>query len=79
MDVTAICDLYPLRQENLSPAIEAFWDELDRHDVKTDKGDLDTVVRGEAGEVFEALRAAYAAASELGSASLHVAFKTKRP
>lgn len=78
MDLTAICHLYPVRQERLSPAIEAFWDELDRHDVSSDKGDLQTVVRGDEQALFDALRAAYAKARELGPAALQVTFKSTR-
>lgn len=78
MRVVAQVQYYPIRQEELSPAIDAFWRALDDHDVAVDRSELQTVVRGEMADVLAALEDAWDAAHELGPGAMEVTVKEDR-
>jgi len=56
----AIC---PLRQERLTPAIEAVQQALQSHGLDIRPGPMSTYVLGEADTIFAALQAAFARAA----------------
>ena len=64
--VTAQVSIYPLRQEKLTPAIEAVLDAFTRHDVRIQAGSMSTLVWGDGDEVFAALREAFLEAASTG-------------
>lgn len=78
MDVVCLVNYYPIRQEDLSPAIDAFWTALEDAGIDHEPGPLQTVVRGPQGEVFAALERAWDAAHELGPGAMEVTFKEDR-
>lgn len=78
MDVVCLVNYYPIRQEDLSPAIEQFWQALEDHPVEMEKGELETVVRGDDADVLAALSDAYNAAHALGPGAMTVTVKDDR-
>ncbi len=61
--ISAQVSLYPLRTEHLGPPIEAFAQTVADAGLDVKPGAMSTLVRGEAGDVFEALQRAFEAAS----------------
>lgn len=59
MNVSAQISVYPLRQEHLSPAIDAVKAELSAHGLRAEVGPMSTQVEGDAEAVFAALRGAF--------------------
>ena len=66
--------IYPLRQEHLSPAIEAVRKALEARGLQPEVGPMSTVVAGEMEVVFAALQEAFAQAATTGHGSDHMAF-----
>lgn len=64
MTVSAQISLYPLRQEKLGPAIEAFCAALEREGLEAQVGPMSTLVTGDTGRIFQALQAGFEAAAE---------------
>jgi len=64
--VSAQVSIYPLRQERLSPAIEAVTAALERHGLRADVGPMSTHVSGTADAVFAALKEAFVRAAATG-------------
>jgi len=61
--ITAQVSLYPLGEDDLSPAIDAAIGELDRHGLERQTGSMSTVVCGDDEKVFSALLDAFRGAS----------------
>lgn len=78
MEVLAQVQYYPVRQDELSPAIDAFWQALDGHAVEVERSELQTVVTGEMSDVLDALEDAWDAAHELGPGAMEVTIKDAR-
>lgn len=78
MDVVCTVNFYPVRQEQLSPAIDAFWTALEDFDVDVERTELHTAISGEQDEVFRALEAAWDAALDVGPGALEVTVKEDR-
>ncbi|MGH7781577.1 MAG: YkoF family thiamine/hydroxymethylpyrimidine-binding protein [Candidatus Binataceae bacterium] len=57
--VSARISVYPLRQEHLSPAIEAVEAQFKAHGLKSEVGAMSTQIVGDADTVFAALRSAF--------------------
>lgn len=72
MKVEAEVSLYPLGENHLSPAIEAFVNVLKDHGCDAQVGQMSTIVKGESANVFEALRVGYERACEEGGCVLIV-------
>jgi len=72
MQVSAQVSLYPLGQSDLSPAIEAVWEALHTHGLAPQPGTMSTLVQGDDGAVFAALREAFAGATQYGGAVMVV-------
>jgi uncharacterized protein YqgV (UPF0045/DUF77 family) len=66
MFVSAQVSLYPLRQEHLGRGIQAFGDALTAAGLEPRVGPMSTVVTGETGVLFAALRDAFQAAATHG-------------
>jgi uncharacterized protein YqgV (UPF0045/DUF77 family) len=66
MVISAQISIYPLRQERLSPAVEAVSRALSDSGLQPEVGPMSTLVTGEAGLVFTALRAGFEAAAATG-------------
>jgi len=79
MQISAQISLYPLKQEKLSPAIEAAWEMLEEFPLHVKKGEMSTVVSGEAERVFSAIRRAFLSSAEKGSISMIVIFSNACP
>jgi uncharacterized protein YqgV (UPF0045/DUF77 family) len=77
--VSAQISLYPLRQEKLGPAIEAFRLALEREGLAPEVGPMSTVVTGEAGRVFAALQQGFDEAAARGSVALVVTLSNACP
>jgi len=54
--ISAQVSLYPLRQEHLTPAIEALCSAFEQRKLSAEVGPMSTLVSGETGSLFEALR-----------------------
>ena len=68
MGISAQVSLYPLGQSDLAPAIDAVWKALRAHGLSPQPGAMSTLVQGEDQTVFEALRDAFADATQFGGA-----------
>jgi len=79
MQISAQISLYPLKQPRLSPAIEAAWMTLEENQLDLKKGEMSTVVSGEAGKVFGAIKEVFLKAAELGPVSMVVTFSNACP
>jgi uncharacterized protein YqgV (UPF0045/DUF77 family) len=72
MEISAQVSLYPLGQSDLAPAIDAVWKALHAHGLAAQPGTMSTLVQGDDGTVFEALREAFAGATQYGGAVMVV-------
>jgi uncharacterized protein YqgV (UPF0045/DUF77 family) len=79
MTVSAQISLYPLRQEKLGPAIEAFRCALERQGLEAQVGPMSTLVTGDSGRIFEALRAGFEAAAEARQVAMVVTVSNACP
>ena len=64
MAASAQIAVYPLRQQHLSPAVNAVAHALDAHGLHVETGPMSTRVVGEADAIFAALGEAFARAAE---------------
>ena len=79
MQVSAQISLYPLKQETLFPAIEMAWKVLEESQLTLKKGDMSTVVIGEAEVVFGAIKEAFLRTAEIGPVSMVVTLSNACP
>lgn len=75
MYIDAAVTLLPLRQDHLSPAIDAFCDKLSENGLDVGKGEVNTLVRGDMEDVFEGIKDAYNEVLRKGDANLVVVFR----
>ena len=66
LGITAQVSLYPLRQDNLSPSINAVVQALDKDGVESQTGAMSTLVWGDDEKVFPALMDAFRKAADVG-------------
>ncbi|HIE26373.1 TPA: hypothetical protein EYP66_03715 [Candidatus Poribacteria bacterium] len=64
--ITAQVSIYPLRQDKLSPAIDAVLETFAQHGVESQMGSMSTLVWGDDEKVFAALLEAFRKAAALG-------------
>ncbi|MHB1416147.1 MAG: YkoF family thiamine/hydroxymethylpyrimidine-binding protein [Chloroflexota bacterium] len=69
-EVSCQFSLYPLRQERITPTLEAVVRELDQTQVDYEVGSMSTLLHGDEEHVFQALRRAFHAAAVTGDAVL---------
>lgn len=79
MQISAQISLYPLKQPRLSPTIETAWMILEENQLDLKKGEMSTVVSGEAEKVFGAIKEVFLKAAELGTVSMVVTFSNACP
>lgn len=79
MTVHAQASLYPLRQERLAPAIDAFLQAIELAGLETHVGPMSTGVAGDTGSIFAALRAGFEQAARLGPVVLTVTISNACP
>jgi uncharacterized protein YqgV (UPF0045/DUF77 family) len=66
LGITAQVSLYPLRQDNLSPSINAVVQALNKDGVESQTGAMSTLVWGDDEKVFPALMEAFRRAADIG-------------
>lgn len=79
MTILAQVSIYPLRQRELSPAIEAAWRVFEERGIDLKKGTMSTVLSGEPTEVFAALQEAFERVAESGGVSMVVTISNACP
>jgi uncharacterized protein YqgV (UPF0045/DUF77 family) len=79
MTASAQIAIYALRQERLTPAVEAVQQALSGHGLKTEAGPMSTYVVGEAETIFAALRDAFVRASGIGHIVMSVTLSNACP
>ncbi len=79
MAVSAQIAIYPLRQEHLTPSVDAVRHALQAHGLQPESGPMSTYVVGEDEAVFAALREAFARASRMGHVVLTVTVSNACP
>ena len=79
MTASAQIAIYPLRQERLTPAVEAVQQALAAHALKAETGPMSTYVVGEAATIFAALQEAFARASATGHVVMTVTVSNACP
>lgn len=65
-DLAAQVSLYPLGADDLSPQIDAVIEIFQKHGLHVDIGPMSTLLSGEEGTLFAALREAARAAGDAG-------------
>lgn len=79
MTTSAQISVYPLKQEHLSPAVEAVRDALVKHQLTPQVGPMSTVVSGESGAVLAALAEAFAEAAKNGRVVMSITMSSPIP
>jgi uncharacterized protein YqgV (UPF0045/DUF77 family) len=64
--ISAQVSIYPLKQDKLSPAIDAVLESFRKHGIESRTGTMSTTVWGDDAKVFAALLDAFRAAASLG-------------
>jgi uncharacterized protein YqgV (UPF0045/DUF77 family) len=77
--VSAQVSLYPLRQEHLTPAIDALRSALARRELSTEVGPMSTLVSGDAESLFDALRDGFKRAVATGPVVMTVTISNACP
>jgi len=79
MTISAQVSVYPLRQEHLSPAVEAVKAELEAHGLHAEVGAMSTQVVGDTEAVFAALRDAFSRVAANGQVVMTVTVSNACP
>lgn len=79
MAVSAQVAIYPLRQQRLTPAVEAVQHALRQKGLQTQPGPMSTYVVGDEAVVFAALQEAFAQASRNGHVVMTVTLSNACP
>jgi len=79
MIISAQVSLYPLRQERLSPAIQAVSDALLAAGLHPETGSMSTLVTGEADRMFAALHQAFVRGAATGQVVMTVTLSNACP
>jgi uncharacterized protein YqgV (UPF0045/DUF77 family) len=77
--VSAQVSVYPLRQEQLSPAITKVLDIFQEHGLDTNSGSMSTIISGSSETVFAALQAAFQSVAGQGQVVMVVTFSNACP
>ena len=77
--ITAQVSFYPLRQDKLSPSIEAAAEAFDAHGIERETGPMSTLMWGEDDKVFAALHEAFRKVTEVGEAVMTVTISSACP
>jgi uncharacterized protein YqgV (UPF0045/DUF77 family) len=79
MTASAQIAIYPLRQDRLTPAIEAVQQALHDNGLRAEPGPMSTYVIGEDQAIFATLQEAFARASGLGHVVMTVTVSNACP
>jgi uncharacterized protein YqgV (UPF0045/DUF77 family) len=79
MTASAQIAIYPLRQDRLSPAVEAVRHALTEAGLHTETGPMSTMVVGDSDAIFAALAHAFADAAVLGHVVMTVTVSNACP
>jgi uncharacterized protein YqgV (UPF0045/DUF77 family) len=79
MFIAAQVSLYPLRQDNLSPTIGMALSIFREHGLDVSEGAMSTLVSGEDGALFNALRDAFKVSAEQGDVVMVVTVSNACP
>jgi uncharacterized protein YqgV (UPF0045/DUF77 family) len=79
MPMSAQISIYPLRQEHLSPAIEAVRNALAAYGLHPEVGPMSTLVTGAVEDVFAALQAAFTQAAATGQVVMTITVSNACP
>lgn len=79
MVVSAQISIYPLRQEHLTPAVDAVRTALEAHQLQSAVGPMSTLVVGELQEVWTALQEAFTRAAATGHVVMTVTVSNACP
>ncbi|HJX14340.1 MAG TPA: YkoF family thiamine/hydroxymethylpyrimidine-binding protein [Candidatus Deferrimicrobiaceae bacterium] len=77
--ITAQVSLYPLRQDDLSPSIDAVVEAFARHGLEKQTGTMSTLVWGDDEKVFPALVEAFRGAAARGHAVMVITVSNACP
>jgi len=79
MPMSAQISIYPLRQDHLSPAVEAVRRALEAHGLQPEVGPMSTLVTGAVEDVFTALQDAFSQAATTGHVVMTVTVSNACP
>jgi uncharacterized protein YqgV (UPF0045/DUF77 family) len=79
LGITAQVSFYPLRQDELSPSINAATEAFDHHDIETETGPMSTLVWGDDEKIFAALHDAFLKVAAVGEAVMTVTISNACP
>ena len=79
LGITAQVSIYPLRQDKLSPAINAAAQAFDHHGVERKTGPMSTLMWGEDDKVFAALHEAFLRVAAVGETVMTVTISNACP
>lgn len=79
MVISAQVSIYPLRQQRLTPAIEAVRERLEAAGLRPEIGAMSTVVVGEDEAIFSALQEAFRRAAATGHVVIAVTLSNACP
>ena len=77
--VSAQISVYPLRQEHISPAVEAVRQALEDQGLQPQVGPMSTIVTGKAAAVFAALQEGFTRAVATGQVVMTVSISNACP
>ena len=77
--ITAQVSIYPLRQDSLSPTINAVAEAFAQHDLESQTGPMSTLIWGDDEDVFRAFLDGFRNAASLGEAVLVLAISNACP
>jgi len=79
MTILAQVSLYPLRQDELSTAIDSALRVFEEYKIYYKKGEMSTLIEGEPEQIFKALKEAFEKAGEVGDVSMVVTLSNACP
>jgi uncharacterized protein YqgV (UPF0045/DUF77 family) len=77
--VSAQVSLYPLRQQDISAAIDETLEILARCDLRLEPGRMSTLITGDADAIFKALQAAFTQSARTGEVVMVVTISNACP
>jgi len=78
-EISAQVSLYPLRQPDLGPSIQAAWRIFEEHGLEMKRGAMSTMLWGEEDEVWASLREALDQAASQGEAVMVITLSNACP
>jgi len=79
MAILAQVSIYPLRQNELSSAIDSAIETFEKYKILLKKGEMSTLLEGEPERIFIALKEAFEKADEVGDLSMVITLSNACP